>query len=114
MEKMTAAMMKETAKRNVLALLAETLEANGAERYGSDFEVAIPTEVNGQEIWVGVVLTAKQYTATKVSDPFDPFALRAEYDEEQRIKAAEKAEKDKAKAEAKARREAKSKSRSKE
>ena len=110
MEKMTAAMMKETAKRNVLALLADALEANGAERYGSDFEVAIPTEVNGQEIWVGVVLTAKQYTATKVSDPFE---LRAEYDEEQRIKAEEKAEKDKAKAEAKARREAKSKSRSK-
>lgn len=90
--KITAAQVKEMAKRNVLATLAGAFENAGAERYGSDFEMAIPTTVEGQEVWVGVVLTAKQYTKTKVSDPFDPFELREEYDTEQEIKAKEKAE----------------------
>lgn len=90
--KITAAQIKEMAKRNVLAILSEAFENAGAERYGSDFEMAIPTTVEDQEVWVGVVLTAKQYTKTKVSDPFDPFELREEYDTEQAIKAKEKAD----------------------
>jgi hypothetical protein len=90
--KTTAAQIKEMAKRNVLDTLADAFENVGAERYGSDFEMAIPTIVEGQELWVGIVLTAKQYTKTKVSDPFDPFVLREEYDAEQNIKAKQKAE----------------------
>lgn len=97
--KMTAAMVKETAKRKVLEVLSDVLESAGAERYGSDFELAIPTTVDGKEIWVGVVLTAKQYTKTKVSDEFDPFALREEYDAEQAVKKAVENAKAKAKAE---------------
>lgn len=90
--KMTSAQMKEAAKKEVLEKLKGIFDELGAERYGSDYEVAVPTTVEGQEIWVGIVLTAKQYTKTKVSDPFDPFELRQSYDEAKAIKEKEKAE----------------------
>lgn len=101
MEKMTMAMVKETAKRNVLGMLEEILENCNAERYGSPFNVAIPTTVDGKEIWVKVDITCAQYIDTKVSKAFDPFVKRQEYDEEQSIKAQEREAKARAKAEAK-------------
>lgn len=94
----------ESAKNTVLNSLIDTLEGLGAERYGSPFQLAIPTTVDGREVWVKVDLTAANYADTKVSKAFDPFVKRAEYDEEMAIKAKE------AEAKAKAREEKKAKS----
>lgn len=92
----------ESAKNTVLNGLVDTLESLGAERYGSPFQMAIPTTVDGIEVWVKVDLTAANYADTKVSKAFDPFVKREEYDAEMAIKAKEKAEKDRIRAEKKA------------
>lgn len=89
----------ENAKRNVLNGIISTLDEMGAERYGSPYQLAIPTTVDGIEIWVKVDLTAANYVDTKVSKAFDPFVKREEYDTEQNIKAHEREEKAKVKAE---------------
>lgn len=99
MATMKAFEIKETAKRTVLDMLRETLESHNSERYGSDYNQAIPVTVDGQEIWVKVDITCAQYIDTKVSKAFDPFVKRVEYDEELAIKAREKEAKAKAKAE---------------
>lgn len=99
MAEMTMAEMKEAAKKQVLAKLTDTFETLGAENYKGDYHVAVPTEINGQEIWVKLDMTAAQFKDTKVSPAFDPFESQREYLEEQEVKAKEKAAKDKAKAE---------------
>lgn len=99
MATMKAFEIKETAKRIVLDMLRETLESHNSERYGSDYNQAIPVTVDGQEIWVKVDITCAQYIDTKVSKAFDPFVKRTEYDEELAIKTREKEAKAKAKAE---------------
>lgn len=93
----------ESAKKNVLNGLVETLDSLGAERYGSPYQMAIPTTVDGIEVWVKVDLTTANYADTKVSKAFDPFVKRAEYDEEMTIKAKEAEAKAKAREEKKAR-----------
>ena len=70
-KKMTAAEIKATAKENVLNVLRDVLESNGAEMVGNT--AYIPQTVGEQEVWVEVKLTTKQYTDTKVSKAFDPF-----------------------------------------
>lgn len=102
MATMKANEIKESAKRTVLGMLTSVLDENNAERYGSEFNQAIPVTIDGQEIWVKVDITCAQYTDTKVSKAFDPFVKRAEYDEELAIKAKEKEAKAKARAEKKA------------
>lgn len=102
MATMKANEIKESAKRTVLGMLESVLENNSAERYGSEFNQAIPVTIDGQEIWVKVDITCAQYIDTKVSKAFDPFVKRAEYDEELAIKAHEKELKAKARAEKKA------------
>ena len=92
-----------TAKANVLSEISEMLNGLGAERYGSEYNLAIPTMVDGIEVWVKVDLTAANYADTKVSKAFDPFVKRDEYDTEMAIKAKEKAEKDRVREEKKAR-----------
>lgn len=92
----------ESAKNNVLSGILDTLDSLGAERYGSKFNLAIPTTVDGVEVWVKVDLTAANYADTKVSKAFDPFVKREEYDAEMAIKAKEKAEKDRIREEKKA------------
>ena len=99
MATMKAFEIKETAKRTVLDMLRETLDSHNSERYGSEFNQAIPVTVDGMEIWVKVDITCAQYTDTKVSKAFDPFTKRAEYDEELAIKQKEKEAKARAKAE---------------
>ena len=91
-KKMTAAEIKATAKENVLNVLRDVLESNGAEMVGNT--AYIPQTVGEQEVWVEV----KQYTDTKVSKAFDPFVAREEYEEEQKIKRDEAEAKAKAKA----------------
>lgn len=95
-KKMTAAEIKATAKENVLNVLRDVLESNGAEMVGNT--AYLPQTVGEQEVWVEVKLTTKQYTDTKVSKAFDPFVAREEYETEQAIKAAEAEAKAKAKA----------------
>lgn len=92
----------ENAKHTVLDGILSTLESLGAERYGSPYQMAIPTTVDGIEVWVKVDLTAANYSDTKVSKAFDPFVKRQEYDEEMAIKAKEAEAKAKARAEKKA------------
>jgi hypothetical protein len=94
--KMTSAQIKETAKSTVLAKFTALYDSLSAEMVGNI--AYIPVTVGGQEVWVEVKLTTKQWTDTKVSDAFDPFTAREEYEEEQRIKAEEKAIKEKEKA----------------
>lgn len=93
----------ESAKNTVLNNLVSVLNDMGAERYGSPFQMAVPTTVDGIEVWVKVDLTAANYADTKVSKAFDPFVKRSEYDEEQAIKAKEAEAKAKAREEKKAR-----------
>lgn len=95
-KKMTAAEIKATAKVNVLGALSDKLEELGAEMVGN--VAYIPQTIGGQEVWVEVKLTTKQYTDTKVSKAFDPFVAREEYEAEQEIKRAEAEAKAKAKA----------------
>jgi hypothetical protein len=93
---MTSAQIKESAKSTVLAKFTALYDSLSAEMVGNI--AYIPVTVGGQEVWVEVKLTTKQWTDTKVSDAFDPFTAREEYEEEQRIKAEEKAIKEKEKA----------------
>ena len=57
MATMKANEIKESAKRTVLGMLESVLENNSAERYGSEFNQAIPVTIDGQEIWVKVDIT---------------------------------------------------------
>lgn len=95
-KKMTAAEIKATAKAEVLAELSAKLDELGVEMVGN--VAYVPKTVGGQEVWVEVKLTTKQYTDTKVSKAFDPFVAREEYEAEQEIKRAEVEAKAKAKA----------------
>lgn len=92
----------ESAKKTVLNSIVDHLNELGAERYGSPYQMAIPTTVDGIEVWVKVDLTTANYADTKVSKAFDPFVKREEYDAEQAIKAKEAEAKAKARAEKKA------------
>lgn len=92
--KMTMAQVKETAKREVLDMLRPVLNDNEAVCFGSDFDNCILCNVDGQEVWVSITLTAKQYTKTRVADVFDPYEVKVAYDDAQRIKAQAKAERD--------------------
>ena len=89
MAKMTMAQMKETAKTIVLEKLERVYEDLGVEMVGN--VAYVPLTVEGQEMWVEVKLTTKQWTNTKVSEAFDPFLARQEYEDEQKMKAEEKA-----------------------
>lgn len=89
MAKMTMAQMKETAKTIVLEEFKKVYKDLDAEMVGN--VAYVPLTVEGQEMWVEVKLTTKQWTSTKVSEAFDPFIARQEYEEEQRMKAEEKA-----------------------
>ena len=89
MAKMTSAQVKENGKVQVLDKLTPVLEEMGAEMVGKT--AYVPLTVDGIEIWVEVKLTTKQWTDTKVSEAFDPFVAREEYEAEMQIKAEEKA-----------------------
>ena len=89
MAKMTMAQMKETAKAIVLEKLEKVYEDLGVEMVGN--VAYAPITVEGQEMWVEVKLTTKQWTSTKVSDAFDPFVAREEYEAEKKMKEKEKA-----------------------
>ena len=95
--KRTMEQTRAVAKAQVLALLATALTENGAETV-EPFTLAIATDVDGQEIWVEIKFTAKQWKATKTSEAYNPFEKAAEFNAEQAIKQKEADEKAKIKA----------------
>ena len=76
-EKMTQAQMKEKAKAQVLAMV--TMPENAEVVGGCEF--AIPTEVNGQEIWVEIKATCKNWYDTKTTKAYDPFVKQSDYND---------------------------------
>lgn len=98
---MTTNEIRETIKKMALEKISDALETAGAEKYSGDYKLAIPVTIEGAEYWCKIDLSAAQWTKTKTSNPFDPFALQAEYLEEKAIKDQKKAE-SKAKKDAKA------------
>lgn len=92
MGKITDAQMKENAKMEAFGRLTEILEKMGAEQVSS-FTFAVPTVQEGQEVWVEIDLTAKQWKPTKVTSAYDPFEKARIWKEEQETKASEKAQK---------------------
>lgn len=98
-ENATAAKIKAEAKRIVM----EAIQAGKWNELEPEFVGAtpyVPATINETEVWVEIKLTTKQWTDTKVSSAFDPFAAAAQYEEEMRIKEEETAAAKKAKEEA--------------
>ena len=62
--------VKANAKANVMEDIAESIEITQAIRVG-EFEYAIPTVVEGEEIVVVLSLTAKNWYDTKQADAYD-------------------------------------------
>ena len=63
-----------------------------AEQVGN-FTFAVPTVQEGQEVWVEINLTAKQWKPTKVTQAYDPFEKTRIWKEKQAITAPEKSPK---------------------
>lgn len=97
-EKITQAQMKEMAKANIAQVFAEAIESHNGEKVDS-YTYAIPTEVNGQEIWVEVKFTSKNWYKTTRSEAYDPFEVQSAYNEKIRQREADKAERERKKAE---------------
>lgn len=89
---MNAAEIKSTARQNVIALLMPVLAENNATKFG-DASFAIPQEVDGQKLYVEVMVRTKQYKATKVSEAFDPEEAARAWQADKDVKAANKAAK---------------------
>jgi hypothetical protein len=94
---MNATEMKNTARNATVTAMMETLNALEAVQF-ADNAWAILQEVEGQEIWTSVEIKTKQYKPTSTTEAFDPYEKAAEWQEEKRIKAAEKEAKAKKKA----------------
>lgn len=92
MAKVNDAQMKENAKMEIFGGLTEVLEKMNAEQVGN-FTFAVPTVQEGQEVWVEINLTAKQWKPTKVTQAYDPFEKTRIWKEKQAITVAEKAQK---------------------
>lgn len=88
----TDAQKKENAKNEVKDRLIGLLTECGAEQVGT-FVYAIPTIQDGQEVWVEIDFTAKQWKPTKISQAYDPFAKAQEWREDVATKEQEKAQK---------------------
>ena len=97
--KMTQAQRLEAAKANVTALMGDLLNNACAEQVG-DFTYAIPTEVNGVEVWVEVSLVAKTTMTTENGKvAYDPFEKSVVWQAEKEIKQAQAEERARKKAE---------------
>lgn len=94
---MNANEIKSTARQMTIAALMPILQENEAVKF-ADASFAILQEVDGQEVWTEVTVKSKAYKPTKVSPAFDPYIQAAEWEEEKKIKADNKAAKDAEKA----------------
>lgn len=89
--------IRETARMATIAELMPAFEQCSAVKW-CDNGFAILQNVDGQEVWVSVDLTVKSWKDTKRSKAFDPYEEAAAWEEEKRIKAGVKAQKEAEKA----------------
>ena len=113
MAKLTMAQVKEQAKVRGFEAIKDSLELAEAVQF-ADYKFAILTEVEGQEVWVEIALTAKQYTDTKIASAFDPYEVAKEWQLEKETKEKEAQTKAKAKADKIAKSKAKTKEKKEE
>ena len=88
---------KATARQMTIEAIMPSLMENEAVKF-ADGSFAILQTVDGQEVWTEVTVKSKAYMATKVSEAFDPFAKAQEWEEDKKIKAGVKAQKEAEKA----------------
>ena len=94
---MNATEIKNAARNATIAALRDALEDQAAVQF-ADASWAILQTIDGQEVWTEVTIKTKAYKATKVTPVFDPYEVAEAWQEDKRIKAEEKAEKDAEKA----------------
>ena len=94
---MNANELKATARDLTVATLTDVLAANEAVQF-ADASFAILQTVDGQGIWTEITVKSKAYKPTKVAPAFDPFTAAEAWQEEKKMKAAAKAEKEAEKA----------------
>ena len=96
--KMTAMAMKAAARKLVLDELQKGVSLNDLNAEFVGAVPYIPTCINGQEIWVEIKLTSKQFTDTERTPAFDVFeaqeAFRIETEQKEKEKERKKAEKE--------------------
>lgn len=94
---MNANEIKSTARQMTIAAIMPVLQENDAVKF-ADASFAILQVVDGQEVWTEVTVKSKAYKPTKVSPAFDPYEVAAAWEEENKIKAGKRAEKEAEKA----------------
>lgn len=87
---MNANEIKTAARTATLDAIREALDAQDAVQF-ADASFAILQTIDGQEVWTEVTVKSKAYKPTKVNPAFDPFTAAAEWQEEKRLRAEEKA-----------------------
>lgn len=85
--------IKTAARESTVALLNDVLAANDAIQF-ADASWAILQTIDGQEVWTEITVKSKAYKPTKTTSEFDPFQTAEAWQEEKRIKAETKAEKE--------------------
>lgn len=93
---MTTTERKNVARATTLNLFTPIFDEYEAVQF-ADNSFAILQNVEGEEIWTEVTVKAKANKATKISPAFDPYEAAAAWQEDKRIKAEKKAEKERAK-----------------
>jgi hypothetical protein len=97
--KLTQAQKLEMAKANIIALMTNLLNDASAEQVG-DYTYAVPTEINGAEVWVEISLVAKTTMTTENGKvAYDPFEKSVVWQAEKEIKQAQAEERARKKAE---------------
>lgn len=89
--------IRAAAIEKVLVELMPVLEQNEAVKF-ADKSFAILETIGNQEVWVEVSLKTKAWKDTKKSKAFDPYEAAAEWEEEKKIAAGVKAQKEAEKA----------------
>lgn len=85
--------MKVTARQMTIEAIMPSLMENEAVKF-ADGSFAILQTVEGQEIWTEVSVKSKAFKDTKTSKAFDPYIKAAEWEEDKKIKAGVKAQKE--------------------
>lgn len=94
---MNANEIKATARQMTIEAIMPSLMENEAVKF-ADGSFAILQTVDGQEVWTEVSVKSKAYKDTKVSKAFDPYEAAQEWEEDKKIKAGVKAQKEAEKA----------------
>lgn len=81
--------LKATARQMTIEAIMPALQENDAVKF-ADASFAILQTIEDQEIWCEVTVKTKAYKDTKVSKAFDPFVAAQAWEEDKRIKSANK------------------------